>query len=272
MSSTSQSVARAFKLFEVFAKLQRPLASQELAALVGAPRSSAAALLKTLCDLGLLRIDRRTATYFPTARFAELGAWLADGVIYPPELLDGLKQLCAATGETVTLGTFNDLQIELVRVERSDQAISFTAEPGQKLPLWGSGVGTAYLSALQTPQIRSLYRRATKRRLLGPRAPALGQILSAVKSARSTGWAIAEGAVFPDASAISVPTSAAANTRTLVVSVVGPTIRMKPHFDTIGRKIVAVFGSHAPGEVAEAPKEEHDHPPMPGGGMGGLDM
>jgi len=24
--------------------------------------------------------------------------------------------------------------------------------------------------------------------------------------------------------------------------------------------------------VAEAPKEEHDHPPMPGGGMGGMDM
>jgi chaperonin GroEL len=24
--------------------------------------------------------------------------------------------------------------------------------------------------------------------------------------------------------------------------------------------------------VAEAPKEEHEHPPMPGGGMGGMDM
>jgi hypothetical protein len=24
--------------------------------------------------------------------------------------------------------------------------------------------------------------------------------------------------------------------------------------------------------VAEAPKDEHDHPPMPGGGMGGMDM
>jgi chaperonin GroEL len=24
--------------------------------------------------------------------------------------------------------------------------------------------------------------------------------------------------------------------------------------------------------VAEAPKEEHDHAPMPGGGMGGMDM
>lgn len=245
MSSTSQSVGRAFRLFEAFANERRPMASHEIAALIGAPRSSAAALLKTLCDLNMLRIDRRTATYFPTARFAELGVWISDGAIYPPELLDGLKQLCSATGETVTLGTFNDLQIELVRVERSEQAISFTAEPGQKLPLWGSGVGTAFLSSLQASQIRSLYRRSAKRGLLGPRMPALSLVLAAVDTARSKGWAIAEGAVFPDASAVSMPTSAVANTRTLVVSVVGPTIRMKPHFDDIGQKILVMLHGHA---------------------------
>lgn len=180
MSSTSQSVDRTIRLFQAFARERRALASQEIAATIDAPRSSCAALLKTLTDLGMISIDRRTATYFPTARFAELGAWIADGSIYPHELLDMLKRLAATTGETVTLGAYHDLEVELVRVERSEQAISFSADRGQKLPLWGSGVGTAYLSRLDNGQIRTLYRRCADRRMIGPLTPSIDDVLEAV--------------------------------------------------------------------------------------------
>lgn len=237
MSSTSQSVGRTIKLFQAFARERRALASQEIASAIDAPRSSCAALLKTLADLGMISIDRRTATYFPTARFAELGAWIADGSIYPHELLDLLKRLAVATGETVTLGAYNDLEVELVRVERSEQAISFSADRGQKLPLWGSGVGTAYLSRLDNSQIRTLYRRCADRRMIGPMTPHLEDVIEAVEAARRRGYAVAEGAVFPDASAVSVATDIEANMRPLVVSVAGPTIRMKPHFAKIGGMI-----------------------------------
>lgn len=245
MSSTSQSVGRTIKLFQTFSKERRALTSQEIAAFIEAPRSSSAALLKTLSDLGMVSIDRRTATYFPTARFAELGAWIADGSIYPQGLLDGLKRLAAVTGETVTLGAYNDLEIELVRVERSEQAISFSAERGQKLPLWGSGAGTAFLSRLDNSQIRTLYRRCADRKMISPKTQSLEDVLDAVEIARRNGFAIAEGAVFPDASAVSIATDIEANMRPLVVSVAGPTTRIKPRFAEIGRLVVAMLRERA---------------------------
>ena len=189
----------------------------------------------------MLGVDRRTATYFPTARFAELGAWIADGSIYPQDLLDLLKALCADTGETVTLAVCNDLEIEIVRVERSGQAISFTAERGQKLPLWGSGAGTAYLSTLDAAQIRALYRRAQDRKLLGADAPTLESALAGADLARRSGYAVAEGAVFKDASAIAVATPFAVNLRPLIVSIAGPTSRMKPRFAEHGLRARAAL-------------------------------
>lgn len=238
MSSTSQSVGRTIELFQAFARARRALSAAEIAVLISAPRSSCAALLKTLSDLDMVSVDRRTATYFPTARFAELGAWISDGSIYPPRILEIMHELCAVTGETITLATSNDLMIELVQVERSDQAISFAAEKGQKFPLWGTGVGAAYLSCLDNAQIRSLYRRCETRNLIPKSAPPIDRILMEAANVRRRGYAIAEGAVFADASAIAAPAPLKANGRPIVVSIAGPTARMKHRYAALGALLV----------------------------------
>ena len=238
MSSTSQSVGRTIELFAGFAREKRALSAAEIAGIIDAPRSSCAALLKTLVDLDMISLDRRTATYFPTAHFAELGAWISDGSIYPAAILEIMHELRALTGETITLATSNDLMIELVQVERSEQAISFAAEKGQKFSLWGTGVGTAYLASLDTAQIRALYRRAETRKLIPKQAPPLEEILAAVAELRRKGYTIAEGAVFADASAIAAPAPVKVNGRPLVVSIAGPTARMKKRYAALGDLLV----------------------------------
>ncbi len=237
MSSISQSVGRTLKVFEAFAAEKRPLSASEIALFIAAPRSSCAALLKALCDEDVISIDRRTSSYFPTARFAELGAWIADGSIYPSDLLELMATLREETGETVTLAAYNDLLIELVQVERSAQAISFTAEKGQKFPIWGTGVGTAYLTLLDNSQIRALYRRSEARRMIAEKTPRLDDILHIVAKARTDGYAVAEGAVFRDASAVSAPLGIEVNLRQLVVSITGPTNRMAAHYDPYGERL-----------------------------------
>ena len=74
MNDTSVSVTRSFRVFDALAKAKQPLSSAEIARLIEAPRSSTADLLRTLVGLNLLSIDRRSATYFPTARFGSLGS------------------------------------------------------------------------------------------------------------------------------------------------------------------------------------------------------
>lgn len=238
MSSTSQSVGRTIELFAGFAREKRALSASEIAGIIDAPRSSCAALLKTLVDLDMVSVDRRTATYFPTARFAELGAWISDGSIYPPRILEIMHELRAVTGETITLATSNDLMIELVQVERSEQAISFAAEKGQKFSLWGTGVGTAYLASLDAAQIRALHRRCETRKLVPKQAPPIEEILGAVAEVKRNGFTIAEGAVFADASAIAAPAPVKVNGRPLVVSIAGPTARMKSRYAALGALLV----------------------------------
>lgn len=241
MSSISQSVGRALRVFEAFAAEKRPLSAGEIASFIAAPRSSCAALLKALCDEDMISIDRRTSSYFPTARFAELGAWIANGSIYPPELLELMSALREETGETVTLAAYNDLLMELVRVERSAQAISFTAEKGQKFPIWGTGVGTAYLTLLDNSQIRALYRRSEARRQIDGRTPPLDDVLQIVAKARADGFAVAEGAVFQDASAVSAPLGIEINMRQLVVSITGPTNRMSANYGQYGERLIQMI-------------------------------
>ncbi|MEL7030527.1 MAG: helix-turn-helix domain-containing protein, partial [Pseudomonadota bacterium] len=228
LASTSQSVARSFELFAAFAEERRALTAIEIAERIAAPRSSCAALLKTLTDLGLISLDRRTVSYFPTAKFAELGAWLADGSMFPEPVLETLAALREETAETITLAAYEDLKMELVRVERSAQAISFTAEEGQIFPVWGTGVGTAYLSTLNTQQIRTLYRRAEDRRSVDARAHPLERILADADHAREVGFHAARSAVFPDADAVSAPAPVKLAGRPLVITIAGPASRMRP--------------------------------------------
>ena len=238
MSSTSQSVNRAIELFRLFAEQKRALSAIEIANMIKAPRSSCSALLKTLSDLNMISIDRRTSSYLPTAEFAELGAWLSSRALYPDELLTCLDAVAEATNETVTLSAYQDLWLELVHVNRSRQAISFAAERGQRFPVWGSAVGTAYLSGLDTPKIRSLYRRAEDKRLIDPRMHHLDEILHKVEAACELGYAAVEGGVFPDAAAVAVRTGYENNGRALIAAIAGPTSRMKNRYEAYGRLLI----------------------------------
>ena len=56
-------------VLEAFERERRALTSAELIEILGAPRSSVAALLRAMVDLSVLSLDRRSATYLPTAHF-----------------------------------------------------------------------------------------------------------------------------------------------------------------------------------------------------------
>ncbi|MEM1104175.1 MAG: helix-turn-helix domain-containing protein [Pseudomonadota bacterium] len=238
MASTSQSVRRAFEVFKLFASERRSLSTIEIAESLGAPRSSCAALLKTLFDLNLLSMDRRASRYFPTAEFAELGAWLNADELYPPNLLSSLEALSAETGETVTLAAYNDLMIELVDVFSSRQAISFSAEKGQRFAVWRSALGTAYLTRLDTAQIRALYKRSLDRRVIANDEIDIENVIETVSQARRAGYAFAKGVVFPDASAMACDTGLDNNGRPLIFAIAGPTERMERNEDAFSRRLL----------------------------------
>lgn len=233
MASVSQSVARCFALYSLFSERQTGLSAAEIAEHLQAPRSSVAALLKELSELSMVSLNRRTLTYLPTLKFAQLGAWLIDPSHFPPALAELMEEMQRQSGETITVSWPIDHEMEIVRVVKSRAPISFVAEPGQRLPLWRSAVGAAFLASLTRAQIVSRWEK--DRRLIA-NVPPLDDILERVNHARSERLSIVHSGVFEGASAMSRVTNFELDGRPLVISIAGPEGRLREnneHFATL---------------------------------------
>lgn len=237
--SVSQSVVRLVKVLELFEREQRPLSSYQIGAHLVAPRSSVSALLRSMVDMSILGYDRRTATYLPTARFGRLASWLNDQMALAPTVLDAAKRLMAATLETVTVSSVTGLWAELIAVERSTLPISFNVDPGAKVKLFGSAVGTAYLTTLPNPSIKALYERGQDLPPEWKPSEPVETIMRRVSEARRLGYAYARGGFVAEASAISVALPSMLALRPTMLTVAGPTQRMKAKQDLIADALLA---------------------------------
>lgn len=78
--SPVKSCERTLAIFaELFATEQRAMTISEVSRFLGMPHSSAAALLKSLTQLGYLRVDARGREYYPTLRISLLVCGCASG-------------------------------------------------------------------------------------------------------------------------------------------------------------------------------------------------
>lgn len=238
MVSVSQSVTRCFQLFELFADRQTGLTAAEIAEHLNAPRSSSAALLKELSDLSMLSLNRRTLTYLPTLKFAQLGTWLTNPAHFPEALGEVMEELQYDCGETVTASWPIEHEMEIIRVVKSRNPISFVAELGQRLPLWSSAVGSAFIGSLTNAQITARWEK-DRRRLDG--VPKLELILERAAEVRAAGYTIIHGGVFEDASAIARLVKHELDGRPLVVSIAGPRTRMTRNEGKMAALIANIF-------------------------------
>lgn len=223
-----RTVGRMIKLLELFGQQQRPLSSADITAGLDAPRSSVAGLLKALVEQGVLSIDRRAATYFPTARLAPFGTWMAGAFIADEQVRELLANLQRQTGETVLLTTPVDLALEVVDVVLGTEFIALLAKPGQRFQLWGSAVGSAYLTGVPKATIASMYERAVRGTPPGSPSPIpLKAVMEMVEHTRRQGYIMKAGAVEAGVAAVAAPLPAWAGPRPLVISIGGPERRIE---------------------------------------------
>lgn len=135
MSEAALSVGRIAALLELFERERRSLTNQEIVQHLDIPRSSLGTFLKALVD-GRLR--------------------------------DGVLRLCQQTGETVSLSAVGDLDLDLdlevILVDSQDVGVQLVVQPGRRMPLWTSAVGTACLATLTDATVRSMRAHPASRR------------------------------------------------------------------------------------------------------------
>ncbi len=250
MSDTALSVARIAALLELFEHERRPLSSQEIARHLDIPRSSLGTLLKALVGRHWLSADRRRATYFPGARLARLTGWLQGGALIDDRLRDAVSHLCRQTGETISLSAMGDLDLEVIHVDSQEVGVQLVVQPGRRMPLWTSAVGTAFLATLPDPTVRSLHARSGRRAARDGHGalPPLTAVLRRLRTTRAAGGvSYASAAVIDGVSAVAVGLPDEIGPRPMVLSVGGPSERIATARDSIEAALRATLAALAAG-------------------------
>ena len=227
------SITRLFQILELFKTEQRPLTATFIQNATGCPRSSLNLLLKSVVNLGYLTFHRKTNAYFPCIQLEQLTSWLLPTILQDHSVGALLNKLRAITRETVILSMRSDLDMEVVRVATSNQAIALHISPGARFPIWSTAVGLAALSSLKQTELKRLYHRSGSL----PK-DSLNGTLRAINAMRKRGYSVSAGAVLEHVRALAAPLPTTFAGRELVLSVGGPDDRIAKNEQALGQALL----------------------------------
>jgi DNA-binding IclR family transcriptional regulator len=234
------AITRAFEILECFRQLRRPLSLMALVRHFGYPSSSVAEILKTLSHCGYIAFDPVTRTYFPTTRLGELGNWFMTDLLPHSYPVDTLKRVREATGDTVLLGTPNELEVlYLAVIEAREPSRSITSGRRTHRPLVRSGVGIALLSLEPDEFVERIYRRTVARELIDGGDLSLEALMHQVADCRRDSYVFVTDFLNPEAALVAAPVPIGCHTQRLAIGVGGPTARIKPRLAFVAAKLCA---------------------------------
>lgn len=238
--SISKSVARAFRVLELFQVDQQPLAAADIGRRLSLPQPSTRALLKTLVNLGYLAYTDQDRTYWPTPRLTALGQWLASGQRLPPSLTRAVERIAGLAEETASLCALRGGNVEILHVCKARHPVALQLETGVGVPAWRTAVGRTLLAALPDDDAAGLVRGW----LQGERSPASRRTLQslprALKRARAEGFLAGYDLFLAGVGAVCVPLATvppAAPPGPLVLAVAGLSDRIRAREAALVRMI-----------------------------------
>ena len=141
-----KSAARVFAILEQFDRVRRPQRLKEIAAALGDPVSSVAALLKSMTAQGYLSFELRTRCYVPTARLARIVSWVPFETFEQGVVGETMRILQKQTNEMVVLSAEAGIHVEYVQTVRSSEGLQLYIAPGTKRLMVQTGAGWQFLN------------------------------------------------------------------------------------------------------------------------------
>ena len=227
LNENVKSVTRVFEILECFERERHPLNATSIGRALNYPQSSTQALLKTMVNLGYLTYDSRVRAYFPTPKILLTTRWLLDTPMANSGLLDALDDLQKMTGETATLSSYRDMDMQVVQLTAGSHPIALNLQPGDRLPLFTSAVGLAFL-ADQTPDVVERLIKRARKLAARTKAPAIkaDAVKDAVDAVRSRGAAVGYGLVLDGVGAVAAAIRCPISGAPYVLGAGGPASRI----------------------------------------------
>jgi DNA-binding IclR family transcriptional regulator len=223
--SLSRSATRALDVLELFGRVRRPLRAVEIARALDLHPSTTNQLLKTMVESAHLTFEAAAKSYLPSSRLARFAGWMVESYGADERLRRLVRDLQAATGETVTLTTPNDLFMQVVELA-GPPGRAEGAERGLRVSIFGTASGAAHLSTLPETEILRLAIRA---RIAPAEHAALIANAARVRRDGAADGPSPDGMIW--SAAAPLPDVAAPSP--LVLGLAGPVARMKPEIQAL---------------------------------------
>ncbi|HEU0231474.1 MAG TPA: IclR family transcriptional regulator, partial [Burkholderiaceae bacterium] len=221
----NQSLEKGLAVIRAFSAAHRTMTIAEVAAQVGINKSSAQRMVYTLERLGYLKKHSRTQRYHLTVRALQLGF----NYLATQTLIDVanpfLSELSNFSQETVCLTEPDALEMVYIARFVSARYIPIHMPIGSRIPLYCTGSGRAYLSALPEDEAIALLRA-------GPRVAHTmytrmdeGELLELLRNARRQGYAVNEQELFLGDTTLAAPIIDGNGQPVAAVHIVAPSSR-----------------------------------------------
>ncbi|MGE0623438.1 MAG: IclR family transcriptional regulator [Pseudomonadales bacterium] len=215
-----KSAARVLEIFELFDELRRPVSINEVADCLGYPHSSAAALLRSLENLGYLEYDSIEKEFFPSIRISMLGHWIEHESLPVKAVQRLMQELLDATQCTVIAAIRSGVHVQYIKVLQGTTAIRYHVKPGTRRLLHATTLGRVLLSQYDSPEAGRLLQQSMRR---DPDCKAsYDDLWRAITRARERGFAICTGLVVPGATMVGMPMNLDRSGRPAAVGLAAP--------------------------------------------------
>jgi DNA-binding IclR family transcriptional regulator len=202
MNRVVKSAQRVMEIFEFFAERRMRSNINDVCKALGYPQSSTSMLLHSLVQLGYLTYDKQARTFHPMLRIATVGRWLLDEASDGVSHLHVMEKVSRATGHTIVLGVQNGIDVLYIQVIQATNPIRFYMKPGSLWPIHSTAVGQVLLSLKSDSEIRAIIRRINSERDPNGDRVNIDEVLKAVRTIRSNGYAMTIGTATPGAAVI----------------------------------------------------------------------
>lgn len=239
--SSSRSATRALDVLEAFGEARRPLRAVEIARIVQLAPSTANQLLKTMVDSAHLLFDARTKTYQPSPRLVAVAAWLAETYGLDSRIRQLMQDVQSQTGFVVTVTTLNDRFMQIIDLVGAAEA---GGERGLQISLFGSAIGSAFLSTLDAPEVRRLADRA---RIPLGELPAVLDTLTRIREAGHSNGPATDDQIW----SIAMPLPPAVLRGQAVLGLAGPTPALRENVATFASLMREALARWLPNEACD---------------------
>jgi DNA-binding IclR family transcriptional regulator len=239
MSGTVRAVERALEILLCFTESETALSMTEIAERVNIHKSTVHRLLATLEAKRFLQRDGATGLYRLGFRLVELASLVLQDLDLVRWTAPYLQRLAVSCGETVDLAALDDDHVVYLQVIESAQRLKIAASVGQRLPLYCTATGKAFLAYLPQAQVDRIIEGGLTRHTAKTLATRM-DLLRDLAATRQRGFAVSEQEFEPEINAVAAPILDAVRRPVGAIAIVGPSFRMPwTRMESLGQEILA---------------------------------